>query len=105
MTTTLVSALASLPFYAMWAVGIVVAVARWSRHPTVSALVVTSAVLQLVASLARFLIPTATERLGWDHTMLTLMFAMMGFISTVGLGCLLVAVFAERDSRTGPPPG
>lgn len=103
MSIPILSIVASVPFYMMWIVGIALAVSRWSRQPTVSALVVTAGALQIVASLGRFLVPMATERLGADHLVLTGVFALLGFISSVGVGLLIGAAFCGRSTNSDPP--
>ena len=95
--------LAAVPFYGLWVVALVLAVSRWSKHPTVSALVVTAGALQIVASLGRFLVPLMIDRAGIEREGMTMLFAGLGVISTAGLGCLVAAVFSERDTRADPP--
>jgi hypothetical protein len=49
------------------------------------------------------LVPMATERLGTDRQLMTVLFGVLGFISTVGVGCLIAAAFSDRGTLADPP--
>ncbi len=99
-----VQALSSLPFFAVYLVAGVLAVSRWDRHPTTSLLVVTSAALAFVSRGVMFVLPAVLMREGGDMQWVQVGYAITGLVSTVALGCLVAAVFADRNRNDGPPP-
>ena len=97
--------LSNLPFLGVYLVAGVLAVARWDRHPTVSALVVTSAVIAVVARAAIIALPMAMRGSGLQTTtIMSIAYGITSLVSTVALGCLVAAVFADRSTKTGPAP-
>jgi hypothetical protein len=97
--------LAQIPVLIVWLVGIVLAVARWSRHPRVSLIAVIGlAILAVQAVLSSFVFPWLQVAL-----MRSMAFPRMGLLATVaqafgalvralGWGLVLAAVFLGRES-------
>jgi hypothetical protein len=97
--SSIASFLASVPFFGVWVVALVLAVSRWNKHPTASALVVVGGCIQVVAALSRFVVPTVISALGIsDRDGYTLAFSVIGVVSTGGLACVVAAVFADRPA-------
>ena len=92
-----------LPVLLVWAVGIVLAVAHWRRHPRVSALLVAGLAIYMVATLlVAFLnatTPWFAARRPTAHVGLLLGIASVGrsFIGAVAWGLALAAVFVDRN--------
>jgi hypothetical protein len=101
LSSLLVQLVSSVPFLAIWAVAMVLALSRWNKHPTASVLVLTGGVLEVMAWLGRMVVPGAfsgggTEWIMWVYTAL-------GLVSTVGLACLVAAAFVDRATKSDPP--
>ena len=67
---------------------IVIAVARWVRHPTVSMLVVVSMGIALVVRGGWFVVPRLMD-VGGDHDAFLLVNAGLSFVSTLAFGLLV----------------
>lgn len=94
----------ALPFLAIWVVAGVLAVARWDKHPTASVLVLTGAGIQVMTRLATFALPMVMDSMRSERTtVIPIVYGALGLVSSVGLACLVAAVFADRATRTGPP--
>ena len=102
MSTSLLSAVWVCPWLVLWVVAGVLAGARWNRHPTVSALVVTASALHVLGSLAQAVMPMAMMERGVEPMAMGLVSGFASLISLVGSGCLVAAVFAGRQD---PRPG
>lgn len=99
--TSAFSLLGVLPWIVVWIVAGALAAARWSRHPVVSALVVTSAVLHVLGSVAQAVVPIALIERGLDTMSVGLVSVGTGLIGLVASCCLIAAVFTGRqDART-----
>jgi hypothetical protein len=81
---------------------VVIAVARWARHPTVSMLVVVSMGIALVVRGGWFVLPRVMDLTdGRDGYMLAT--AGLSLVSTLAFGLLVAAVFLERDTGAEAP--
>ena len=94
---------ANLPFLAICGVAGALAVARWDKHPTASILVVTGVGIQVMTRVASLAVPLVMNRGSYDASSMGFVFTAIGIVSSIGFACLVAAVFADRDSRTGPP--
>jgi len=98
--------LAQLPQYLVWAVGAVVALARWQRHPRASLLVLIGLALLLADSLAGAGLTAASNalitwramrgNLGAFRGVVQACRAVFSMVAAAGFGLLLAAVFVER---------
>jgi hypothetical protein len=88
--------LSALPWVALWLVAAVFAALRWNRHPVASLLVVVSAALHVVTSVASSLLPfTLTQRTMTERMIVS---SALGVIGLVASGCLVAAVFIGRPA-------
>lgn len=95
------------PLIITWAVGIVIAVMRWQRHPRVSQLVVIALGVLIVAAVLNLtlnvLLPQILMRSGGDATTLGVVFTITGaifsLIQTVCWAMILVALFGWRNTQ------
>jgi hypothetical protein len=105
-----------LPVLLVWVVGILVALFRWQRHPRVSAIIVFSLVMLMLASLGHrwgaLLIISNDSSSGFkSSSMAGLYLSMLGLISSLFRAAawmgILVAIFAWRDNvregQSSPP--
>ncbi|GEM_PF-2876381 len=99
----LVEVLTNLPFLGLYLVAGILAVSRWDKHPATSLLVVTSAGIALASRVAMVAMPMVLVRAGGDMELLRWGYGLAGIVSTIGLGCLVAAVFSDRDRKDGPP--
>jgi hypothetical protein len=107
------SCLTQLPLLLVWLVGIVLAVARWQRHPKVSLLALIALVLALLETILNgFLsvwIPVMLTEQGMTSMQIGTAFAIWRFVaSLVGAviwGLVLAAIFRWRDDLVPPIPG
>jgi hypothetical protein len=99
-----------LPLYLLWLLGIILALVRWQRHPTVSILAGLAFVVLIVNGMA------STTTIAWlpgylqtgqnysaeqvAHV-LTVVRVFFNLISTLAWALILVAIFAERNRRGG----
>ncbi|MBI3185591.1 MAG: hypothetical protein HYZ28_25920 [Myxococcales bacterium] len=105
------SLLAHLPLLIAYGVAVSLAVARWHRHPSVSALVViATAVLLLEALVGRYLgmwLPVRMHQEGRSAAEVGLMLGAYSFgMSVVAAGCwgmLIAAIFGWRSSSVNDP--
>jgi hypothetical protein len=97
------------PTLLLFATGLVLAIAFWSRYPRPCMLVFLAMSLALIVTVCSAFVflylPRAMNEFGWDHLQLSLMFTVVGVITNVfhagALGLLLAAVFVDR--RPLPP--
>lgn len=97
MSTSLLSVAATCPWLLVWLVAGVLAAARWSRHPVVSALVVTAAVLHVLGSVAQAMVPMVLVQRGMTMENVGFISAGVGLVGLVGSCCLIAAVFTGRQ--------
>lgn len=102
MLDNAISVLASLPGLLVDLVAVVLAVARWGRHPVVSLLVTVGIGLHLAGRVSYWLAPLALSADGGTSG-LRLFFAGAGLVSTVGSGLIVAAVFTERPVASAEP--
>lgn len=102
MSEALLAAVASLPYLVIDVVALVLAVARWNKHPKVSMLVAVATALQLLVRGLFMVGPLLMARLGGPPS-LHLFSALASLLGAVGLALLVAAVFAERPDPAGPP--
>ncbi len=106
--TSLVGVVGLLPFLAVWVVAAAIAAARWSRHPVVSALVVTASSIHALAMVAQVVVPMRLVQSGYSVSSLGLVSAGIGAVGMVGSVCMVVAVFIGRQdpgaSSVSRPP-
>ncbi len=102
METTLYGLFSALPHLAVDLVALVMAIARWTKHPTVSMLVTVSVLISFVVRALYMVGPRllATELGG---TSMQLFFAGASFVSALGGALMVAAVFSERRDGTEPP--
>lgn len=105
--TSLLTGLATqIPMLIVYGGAVVLGIVRWKRHPSVSRLVVSSAlflaVLQIgvtlvYSTMGLWLFDTGlpTEYVGWVYTILG---ASDAFASALGHGVLLAAIFMDRPA-------
>jgi hypothetical protein len=87
----------AVPSLVFWAVVGVVAAARWSRHPTVSALVVTAAALHALGSVAGIAIPLWLMERNVSPGTATPVYVAMGAVGVASSLCLVVAALYGRQ--------
>jgi hypothetical protein len=102
MANSVWMSLVRVPYFIMLVLAVVVAVARWSRHPLASALLtvgcLTDVVLQLFGA---FVIPALAQG---DSQKMMLLFALNSLVGTLAFGLVILAVFVDRksDGTTAP---
>ena len=97
MSSSLLSVAAACPWVIVWLVAGVLAAARWNRHPVVSALVVTAAVLHVLAAVAQAMVPLMLAERGMPMESIGFVSAGVGLVGLVGSCCLVAAVFTGRQ--------
>jgi hypothetical protein len=96
-------ALASLtPWLLLWVVAGVLAAVWWTRHPTVSALVITGSIIHILTGVAGRLMPVVLMQRGESASALGIYSAGVGLVGLAGSACLVAAVFVGRQG-SGPP--
>jgi len=98
----------SIPFYIIYLVAAVIAIVRWSRHPSASLLVLLAVIVLTLTALfgdtAFTLAIHACEDSGWSNEQLGSVMAALrlvrNLLTTVGLVLLVSAVFAGRPRST-----
>jgi hypothetical protein len=96
-------ALASLtPWLLLWVVAGVLAAVWWTRHPTVSALVITGSVIHILTGVAGRVMPMVLMQRGETASSLGIYSAGIGLVGLAGSACLVAAVFVGRQG-SGPP--
>jgi hypothetical protein len=97
-----------LPLYLLWMLGIILAMIRWQRHPTVSIQAALAFVILIVNSMASTVayawLPGylqkgqnySAEQVGYVLTAVRVFFNL---VSAVAWVLILVAIFAERNRR------
>jgi hypothetical protein len=98
--------LSVLPIYAVWLVGIIVALVRWSRHPQVSAIVAASLVGLLVLNLAMrvgsSMIISAAQSSGQPLASIGVYLGILGVATSLlragAWSALLIALFGWRPA-------
>ena len=96
-------ALASLtPGLLLWVIAGGLAAVWWTRHPTVSALVITGSVIHLLTAIAGRLMPMVLMQRGESASALGIYSAGIGLVGLAGSTCLVAAVFVGRQG-SGPP--
>jgi hypothetical protein len=105
----LVRLLGQLPLLLVLLAGVVLAVVTWRRHPKASLLALVGLLLLFVhAVVGVWLLPWLTFRLGGLRIMRTpalrmgVLTLIPALVQTVGLGCLLGAIFLPRQAAPGP---
>jgi hypothetical protein len=106
MSELLVPLLTTTPWLLLWLVAGVLAAARWSRHPTVSALVVTASIIHVLTTVAGRVLPLVMVRQGHSVESMGVYYSAVSVFGLVGSACLVGAVFAGRQDggSTGVPP-
>lgn len=102
---TLTSLLAQSPVFIVWLVALVLAIARWQRHPNVSLFTTLALVGFLVVSIIdtylNVSLPIMLIEQGQSASQVGVMFAVKGVVSAVIRavlwGVLIAAVFIGRD--------
>ena len=98
----------ALPLFAIWLVGIVVALARWGRHPRVSAIMVGGLASMLVLNVAQrvglsFIIHSARSP-GQPIASMSVYLGIFGLVSSLlragAWGAVLVALFGWRQASS-----
>ncbi len=102
MTSVLTTILMSVPSLLVELAALVLALARWSRHPTVSMLVVVSSGVHLFTRLAFAVVPMVMTRVGGASEM-SLVYGAIGLVGTLGQVMLVAAVFTGRQTGTEAP--
>ncbi|MBL8949758.1 MAG: hypothetical protein JNK82_03215 [Myxococcaceae bacterium] len=102
MSSSLFGLVGLVPFMAVWVVAAVVAATRWSRHPVVSALVVTSAAIHALTMVAQVVLPMRLIDRGGSAMSMGLVSAGIGLVGMVGSVCLIVAAFIGRQESGSP---
>jgi uncharacterized membrane protein len=100
-----------MPTLLVYAIGLLLAISFWSRHPKPSMLVFLAMLIALFAVIAStFLfvyLPRAGDDLGLDHQKLGLYFSIVGLtanmLHAVAMVFLLVAVFVGRSQLLQRP--
>ena len=104
MISVLSNLLVQLPSMAVMVVGLIVAIARWQRHPRVSLLLVVALLAQLLTSFTQPIAQNILIGTGASASELGLYFAILGIVSSieyaVSLGLILWAAFGWRDTAT-----
>lgn len=98
------AALSLLPSLLVWIPAGVLALVRFEKHPTASVLLLVAGVISLMTHLASVLLPQVLTERGMAMSQMSWVFTAMGLVGTVGLACLVAAVFVERDSAKNGPP-
>jgi hypothetical protein len=107
MMETLFTVATSLPWILVWVIAGVLAAIWWSRHPTVSALVVTASALHVLTTVAGRVLPMMLHQRGESIGIIGIVSTGIGLVGLVGSVCLVAAVFVGRQG-SGPnavPPG
>ena len=99
------------PLYLVWLAGIVFAISRWRRHPTVSLLtLVALAVLLLSSVLGVFVftwLPQFLSDHGWAdaiEAIYSLVAIVLNGVQAIAWGMLLLALFGWRTPTPVAPP-
>jgi hypothetical protein len=101
MATTVVMGLGQALGVLVGLAAIVIAIARWARHPLVSMLVVVAMGLRLLLSAAWMVVPRVLDLS--DRSGFLLVNAGLSLLGVVALALLVAAVFVERSSAAEPP--
>jgi len=95
------------PLYLAWLAGIVLAISRWRRHPTVSLLTLIALALLLLSSVVGVIVFAWLPHVLIDRSSsidLSVVYSLVGLvlnaIRAAGWGIILVALFGWRT----PPP-
>jgi len=102
----------SIPFYVLYLVAAVIAIVRWSRHPSASLLVLLAVIVLTLTALfgdTAFTLALHTrEDSGWSNEKLGSVMAALRLVrnvlTTVGLALLVSAVFTGRSVRNSLTP-
>jgi hypothetical protein len=107
MSMDMLLSLATLaPWLLLWVVAGVLAAVWWTRHPLVSALVVTGSVIHILTGIAGRVMPMLMVQRGESVSALGLYSAAIGLVGLVGSACLVAAVFVGRQgSGASSVPG
>lgn len=97
----MMTALNLLPSLVVAVVGVVLAIARWSRHPMASMLLTVGLLLRVGVSLANVV---AMEALRSQVGVVSALYLATNVVGVMGLGLIIAAVFAERPN-TDPARG
>jgi hypothetical protein len=90
-----------LPWLLLWIVAGVLAAVWWTRHPTVSALVLTGSVIHVLTSVAGRVMPIVLVQRGQSASALGVYSAGIGLVGLAGSACIVAAVFVGRQG-SGP---
>ena len=101
------------PTIAVYLVGILIALAKWSRYPGPSALAFFGSLALLASRLVFtslfFWLPGVMRQRGWAasqvHGLYTVLGTGQSLLSAVGVGLLLMAVYRSREPATGSAQG
>jgi len=96
-----------MPIIVVWAIGIILASARWKRHPRVSQFALIAFVVMIVtrvpASVLNIWLPITMENSGWAMTRISLILGAIGIVSkgieAVAWAMVLWAIFGWRAQR------
>jgi hypothetical protein len=102
----------SIPFYVIYLVAAVIAIVRWSRHPSASLLVLLAVIMLTLTALfgdtAFTLALHAREDAGWTNEQLGSVMAALRLVrnlfTALGLALLVSAVFTGRSARNSQSP-
>lgn len=94
-----VSLVGACPEVLLFGAALVLAVARWNRHPRVSMYVAAGAVMMIITTLfSRVLLTALSMHRSADEfaTMLPVISVVSGGLHMLGIGLLLAAAFVDR---------
>jgi hypothetical protein len=106
--TAILARIATLtPIIIAWAIGIVLALARWKRHPRVSLFALVAFVVMIVTTIITSVLyiwlPMTIRNSGWSVAQISTILAGVGIVSTViqavAWAMVLWAIFGWRDQR------
>jgi predicted PurR-regulated permease PerM len=103
--------LSRLPVLIAWVVAVCFAVARWNKHPNVSAMVVFAvailAIEMIIGSFVSIYVPRRIMAEGGSSTSMSWFFGIYGLVtSVIAAGCwgmLIAAIFGWRHAAVKSP--
>jgi hypothetical protein len=98
------SAITTLVSLGIDLVAVALAIARWSRHPVVSMLVLVATVLHLTVRGAYLVAPMVLHGLGRGNADLMWMYFGGSLLGAAASGLIIAAVFIERPEQSRQPP-
>jgi hypothetical protein len=93
------------PIFIVWAIGIVLALSRWRRHPRASQFTIVALIVMIVVTVATriiyILLPMTMRSSGWSPTEMAIIYNVIGIGSTliqaIAWAMILWAIFGWRD--------